>query len=72
MVIPASTVKRLGPWHIPMRKELGGLAQTSVLKCEEITTLPKSWLIEPAIGGPLTNSKLDEIKAVLLSALDFA
>lgn len=55
MVIPASTVRRLGPWNVA----------PSVLKCEEIGTIPKAWLSERPLGGPLSEARLFDRAAPL-------
>ena len=50
LVIPASTTLRLAPTHVRLRKGTGGLRADSVLKCEQVTTLPKALLSESALG----------------------
>lgn len=70
-VVPCSTVRRLGPWHVELRPGAGGLAKASVAKCEHVTTLPKDRLEEPALGGPLSRQVLLEIRGSILRALDF-
>jgi mRNA-degrading endonuclease toxin of MazEF toxin-antitoxin module len=70
-VVPCSTVLRLGPWHVPLRRGEGGLPQSSVAKCEQITTLPKARIRGAALGGRLSAERLAEIRAAVLHALDF-
>lgn len=41
----------------------------SVLKCEQITTLPKSLLSESALGGPLSAGLLGEVERGVLRAI---
>ena len=60
LVIPASTTLRVAPTHVRLRKGTGGLPADSVLKCEQITTLPKGLLGESALGGPLSARLLEE------------
>jgi mRNA interferase MazF len=70
IVIPASTVRRLGPWHVPLRRGEGGVSEPSVLKCEEISTLPKEALESKPLGGPLSVARLREVARCLLYAID--
>ena len=70
-VIPCSTVRRLGPWHVPLRRGEGGLPHSSVAKCELITTLPKHRLEAAPLGSRLSRERLAEIRAAVLHALDF-
>lgn len=49
LVIPASTTLRLAPTHVRLKKGTGGLRRDSVLKCEQVTTLPKRHLGESAL-----------------------
>jgi hypothetical protein len=41
----------------------------SVLKCEQITTLPKRLLSESALGGPLSAVLLEEVERGVLRAI---
>ncbi len=70
VVVPCTSVKRFGPWHVELRKGEGGLPQGSVVKCEDVTMIPKSKLVPGALGG-LTEARLTEIRDALLNALDF-
>jgi hypothetical protein len=40
-----------------------------VLKCEQITTLPKGLLGVPALGGPLSARLLEEVERGVLRAI---
>ena len=68
-VVPCSSVARLGPWHVVLRKGVGGLDRASVAKCEQVTTLPKATLDDLALGGPVPETTLSQIRAALLRAL---
>jgi mRNA interferase MazF len=70
VVIPCTTVRRLGPWHVPLRKGEGGLRVSSVAKCEDITLLSKDKLAEGSLGGPVSNERLVQIRDAILRALD--
>jgi mRNA-degrading endonuclease toxin of MazEF toxin-antitoxin module len=70
VVIPASTVRRIGPWNVALRRGEGGLPAPSVLKCEEVSTVPKAWLAERPLGGPLSETRLREVAQCLVRAID--
>jgi mRNA-degrading endonuclease toxin of MazEF toxin-antitoxin module len=69
IVIPASTVMREGPWHVRLKKGEGGLAEPSVLLCEQITTVPKDCLDPATLGGPLSPSRIGEVERAVLRAI---
>jgi mRNA-degrading endonuclease toxin of MazEF toxin-antitoxin module len=69
LVIPASTTLRPAPTHVRLRKGTGGLPADSVLKCEQITTLPKDLLSESALGGPLSAALLQDVERGVLRAI---
>jgi mRNA interferase MazF len=71
LVVPCSTVRRLGTFHVPLRAREGGLPSPSVAKCEQVVVIEKA-LVDPApLGGPLSVARLDEIERALLFALGF-
>lgn len=72
LVIPASTTLRVGPTHVRLRKGTAGLRKDSVLKCEQITTLPKRLLSGSALGGPLSAVLLEEVERGVLRTLGVA
>ena len=69
LVIPASTTLRVAPTHVRLRKGTGGIRENSVLKCEQITTLPKRLLSESALGGPVSPALLEEVERGVLRAI---
>jgi mRNA-degrading endonuclease toxin of MazEF toxin-antitoxin module len=69
LVVPASTTLRVAPTHVRLRRGTGGLATNSVLKCEQITTLPKELLSESALGGQLPSRLLEEVERGVLRAI---
>jgi mRNA interferase MazF len=69
LVIPASTTLRVAPTHVRLRKGTGGVRLDSVLKCEQITTLPKRLLSEAALGGPVSPALLEEVERGVLRAI---
>jgi mRNA-degrading endonuclease toxin of MazEF toxin-antitoxin module len=64
-----NAVVRFGPWHVALRRGEGGLRETSIAKCEQVTTLPKSRLAPAALGGPLTARRMLEIERGVLKAI---
>lgn len=69
LVVPASTTLRPAPTHVRLGKGTGGLRRESVLKCEQITTLPKRLLSAAALGGPLSAALLEDVERGVLRAM---
>jgi mRNA-degrading endonuclease toxin of MazEF toxin-antitoxin module len=55
--------------HVRVRRGTGGLSRDSVLKCEQITTLPRSLLSASALGGPLSDTLLEDVERGVLRAM---
>jgi len=72
LVIPASTILRPAPTHVRLKRAQGGIPKESVLKCEQITTLPKEVLSEQALGGPLPGAVMDQVERAVLRAIGLA
>lgn len=71
IVVPVSTRLRDAPTHVRLRRGEGGLPERSVLKAEQITTLPKEFLAGP-LGGPLSDRRLAEVERAVLRAFGVA
>jgi mRNA-degrading endonuclease toxin of MazEF toxin-antitoxin module len=69
LVIPCSTILSTAPTHVRLRKGEGGVAATSVLKCEQLTNLHKSFLDPSSLGGTLAEPRLREIERAILRAI---
>ena len=69
LVVPATTTDRLAPTHVRVKKGKGGLAKDSVLKCEQITTLPKHILNPSALGGPLSERLMEDVERGIMRAI---
>ncbi len=69
LVVPASTTLRVAPTHVRLRKGTGGLPSDSILKCEQVTTLPKRLLSATALGGPLSGRLLEDVERGILRAI---
>jgi mRNA-degrading endonuclease toxin of MazEF toxin-antitoxin module len=72
IVIPCSTRLRPAPTHVVLRRGQGGLAESSVLKCEQITTLSKVDVHDGALGKPLPTAILREVERAVLRAIGVA
>ena len=69
IVVPLSTVIRFAPTHVRLRRGEAGLKVSSVVKCEQITTLQKDRLVPKPLGGPLTRARICEIEKAVLRAI---
>lgn len=69
IVIPCSTHLRAAPTHVMLRRGQGGLSEASILKCEQITTLAKADVHEPALGRPLPPGLLRAVERAVLRAI---
>ncbi len=68
IVVPLSSHLRAAPTHVRLRPREGGLPRASVVKAEQITTLPRDRLSPRPLGGPLAAHRLLAVeKAVLRS-----
>jgi mRNA-degrading endonuclease toxin of MazEF toxin-antitoxin module len=68
IVVPCSTRLRPAPTHVLLRRGQGGLPESTVLKCEQITTLPKRDVHGP-LGGPLPAALLRAVERAVLRAI---
>lgn len=69
IVIPCSTRLRPALTHVLLKRGQGGLAEDWVLKCEQITTLPKADIHEPALGGLLPPTVMRAVERAVLRAI---
>ena len=72
LVIPASSTMRPSPTHVRLKKAQGDVPKDSVLKCEQITTLPKELLSEQALGGQLPGTLMDQVERAVLRVIGLA
>lgn len=68
VIIPCSTVVRPMSWHVLLRRGEAGLPADSVVKCEQITTVPKALIALKPLGA-LSKERLREVERALLRAL---
>ena len=69
IVIPISATTRMSPTHVELHKGEGGLDQTSTAKCEQISTLDKSFLIRGPFSGTIRPSKMAEVEMAIKRAI---
>ena len=69
IVVPISTTLRPCPTHVELQKNQAGLDLTSMAKCEQITTLDKSFLIRGPFSGAISPSKMSEIEKAIQRAI---
>ena len=69
IVVPISTTLRPSPTHVELFKGEGGLKKTSMAKCEQITTLDKSFLIRGPFSGTINQIKMTEVEKAIKRAI---
>lgn len=70
VALPISTVVRLGPWHVLLKKGEGGVPRDSVVKCEQPATVRKTRLDGTPLGNRLARERMAEIAAAIVRALE--
>lgn len=69
IVVPLSTTLRPAPTHVQLRAGEGGLRETSMAKCEQITTLDKSFLIRGPFAGTIGPLVMHEVEKAIQHAV---
>ncbi len=69
IVVPISTTLRTSPTHIELPVGEGGLDRTSMAKCEQITTLDKSFLLRGPFFGTISHIKMTEVEKAIQQAI---
>lgn len=69
IVVPCSSVVRDAPTHVILRKGEGGVAARSVLKCEQIMTLPIMDIGRKSLGTRLSAKRVAEVERAILRAI---
>jgi mRNA-degrading endonuclease toxin of MazEF toxin-antitoxin module len=72
MIVPCSTVLRLAPTHVRLKRGDGGIGQASVLKCEQLTTLHKDDVGRTPLGNSLSDVCLARVERAILRAIGVA
>jgi mRNA-degrading endonuclease toxin of MazEF toxin-antitoxin module len=68
IVLPCSTCLSPAPTHVLLKRGQGGLPASSVIKCEQITTLPKTDVHGP-LGEALPPAILRAVERAVLRAI---
>ena len=69
IAVPISTTLRISPTHVKLDKGEGGLNKSSMAKCEQITTIHKSYLIRGPFSGAIPSEKMIEIEKAIQRAI---
>ena len=69
IVVPISTTLRKAPTHVELPAGEGGLHRTSMAKCEQITTLDKSFLLRGPFSGTISKPRIHEVEKAIMRAL---
>ena len=69
IVVPLSTNLRMAPTHVRLGPGEGGVTKTSVIKAEQIMTLPKERLQPRSHGGPLSSRRMAAVEKAVLRAI---
>ena len=69
IVVPISTTLRASPTHVELPEREGGLDRTSMVKCEQVTTLDKSFLIRGPFSGTISPTKMTEVEMAIQRAI---
>ena len=69
IVVPLSTTLRPAPTHVILPAGEGGLRQTSMAKCEQVTTLDKAFLIRGPFAGIISATLMHEMEKAIQRAI---
>ena len=69
IVVPITTNLRTSPTHVELAEKEGGLDKPSMVKCEQITTLDKSFLIRGPFSGTISPIKMAEVEKAIQRAV---
>lgn len=69
IVVPLSSTLRPAPTHVELPQGEGGLDRDSMAKCEQVTTLDKSFLIRGPFSGTISSSKMTEVEKATQRAI---
>jgi len=69
IVVPLSTTLRPAPTHVELPAGEGGLQETSMAKCEQVTTLDKAFLLRGPFAGTISPSLIQDIEKAIQFAI---
>lgn len=69
IVVSLTTTLRPAPTHVELPAGEGGLNEASMAKCEQITTLDKSFLLRGSFAGTIRPTLMKEIEKAIQRAI---
>jgi mRNA interferase MazF len=69
IILPCSTQLRPMVWHVFLEPPEGGLSRRTMVKCEQVTTVPREFVDPRPLGPALSSRRLHEIERAILLAL---
>ena len=69
MVVPLSTALREAPTHVRIEQGEGGLDHVSMAKCEQLTTLDKTFLLRGPFAGKVRADTMVEVERAIMRAI---
>lgn len=69
MLVPLSTRLRAAPTHVELPAGEGGLRESSMAKCEQVTTLDKSFLLRGPFAGTISPALMREVEKAIQRAI---
>ena len=67
--VPLTTTLRPAPTHVRIPAGEGGLRETSMAKCEQVTTLDKSFLIRGPFAGAISAALMRDVEKAIQRAI---
>ena len=69
MLVPLSTTLREAPTHVRVEQGEGGVDHVSMAKCEQLTTLDKTFLWRGPFAGRVRDATMVEIERAIMRAI---
>lgn len=69
MVVPCTTRLSIAPTHVHIKRGEGGIPHSTVLKCEQLTTLHRDTIRRNALGASLSAKRLCQVERAILRAI---
>lgn len=69
MVVPITCTLRLTPTHARFEQNEGGLKNTSMAKCEQLTTLDKELLIRGPFAEKIRETAMEAVERAIMRAI---
>jgi len=69
IVVPIFSAGQIGPTRVALRAGVNGLVHDSILFCEEISTLHRTFVIDGPLGDPVGPSVMGRVNRAVRRAL---